>query len=146
MDCEKRNSTKIREEKISGMNQGTKIVIVAGTTGLFWWMRSRLPKIKVLQILPGPAIVYEMSVAGDSITDTFYQGDQRQVVPAEDGKHFFVADPTPTGVTLSILKVKNQGGFDLKATGYMAYDYAGNDLPVRIAAPGVGLTLFEIAI
>lgn len=136
------------------MNTGLKVAAVAGLTGIFWWMRSRLPKIKVVKIIPEDSgiiyhpvgVEYEMSVNGYNIRDTFYQGDQRQTVPSGDGEHFFVSDPTDTGVTLSIIKSNGAGGWDLVATGYMAFDYSGDDLPVRLAAPGVGLTLFEIAI
>ena len=121
------------------MNRGTKITLVALAVGGLLWKQSRLPKIKVLGIVPDPmrpGIQYEMSCSGNTIRDTFYKGDERQVVMSEDLEYYFIADPTPTGVTLSIGVLNGQNGFDITATGYIAYDYAGNDLPVRIAKHG----------
>lgn len=132
------------------MNRGTKIGIVGAVlTGLFW-KYSRLPKIKVLQILPPdsrgiiyqpPGVVFEMSCNGNVFRDTFYQGDERQVILSDDMEYYFISDPTETGVTLSIGVLNGNGGFDIIATGYIAYDYAGNDLPVRIAGKKSKLNL-----
>lgn len=125
------------------MTKGQKLFTVSSVVaGLLWYYNSRLPKIRIIRIIPEdargiiyypPGVEFEMSIEGNVMRDTFYQGDERQVILSEDLNYYFISEASETGVMLSIAVLSGNGGFDPVASGYIAYDYAGNDLPVRIA-------------